>query len=85
VDHDGDLAVQSMLPGLVWQTSTFTPADNCVRLAPLPDGGVAVSDSKFPTGAMLSFTPAEWIAFVRGFDTGEFQPLTDRARKYLTG
>lgn len=45
--------------------------DNCVEVA-FVTGGVAVRDSKNPTGAALIFTPDEWDAFVGGTKDGEF-------------
>jgi hypothetical protein len=44
---------------------------DCVEVADVPDG-VAVRDSKNPTGPVLVFTPTEWAAFVAGVKDGEF-------------
>lgn len=33
---------------------------------------VAVRDSKDPAGPVLTFTPAEWTAFIAGAKDGEF-------------
>ncbi len=61
---------------LQWRKSSFsTTAGNCVELAPLPAGVVAVRDSKDPDGPMLSFTRAEWAAFAAGMAAGEFKTL----------
>jgi hypothetical protein len=35
----------------------------CVEVARSRDGAVRVRDSKDPTGAVLSFSPAAWTAF----------------------
>jgi len=54
---------------LDWRKSPWSGGNggSCVELAPLPDGGVAVRDSKQKgEGPMLTFTRAEWIAFFRG-------------------
>lgn len=48
---------------------------NCVELGALPDGGVAVRDSKDPGGPVLNFTSAEWLAFADGMAGGEFVDL----------
>jgi hypothetical protein len=48
---------------------------NCVELAPLTAGGVAVRDSKDPQGPMLTFTRTEWQAFAAGMAAGEFSDL----------
>jgi hypothetical protein len=45
--------------------------DNCVETAKLPDGGMALRDSKDPD-VVLRFTRDEWIAFVGGVNLGEF-------------
>ncbi|WP_439957724.1 DUF397 domain-containing protein [Micromonospora echinofusca] len=45
--------------------------DNCVEVA-FVTGGIAVRDSKNPTGPALIFTPDEWDAFVGGTKDGEF-------------
>ena len=39
---------------------------NCVEVADLPDGGLAIRDSKNVNGPVLFFTPAEREAFVAG-------------------
>lgn len=45
---------------------------NCVEVAGLAHDRIRVRDSKHPRGAVLSFTPAEWDAFVGGVRNGEF-------------
>ena len=66
---------------LAWRkASASTTNGNCVELAPLPDGGVAVRDSKDPSGPSLRFTAAEWSAFANGLAAGEFAEL-DSARQ----
>ena len=57
-----------------WRKSSFSGAagSNCVEVADLDDGYVAVRDSKDPQGPALVFTPAEWDAFRRGVRAGEF-------------
>jgi hypothetical protein len=45
---------------------------NCVEVASLASGIVAVRDSKDPDGPRLTFTPAEWEAFTAGVRAGEF-------------
>lgn len=56
-----------------WFKSSFsgTGGSACVEVALLGDG-VAVRDSKDPAGPMLRFTPAQWLAFLAGARTGEF-------------
>ena len=58
---------------LNWRTSTFSGQGNtCVEVADLPDGGRALRDSKDPQSPVLTFTGAEWDAFVKGVQAGEF-------------
>jgi uncharacterized protein DUF397 len=49
-----------------WTKSSYSAqSGECVELAPVPDG-VAVRDSKDPSGPVLRFTSDEWRAFVAG-------------------
>lgn len=44
---------------------------NCVEVRD-HDGGVQVRDSKDQGGPVLTFTAAEWVAFLDGAKHGEF-------------
>jgi hypothetical protein len=56
-----------------WVRSSYSgPQGNCVEVARLPDGTVAVRNSRHPDGPALIFTSAEWEAFVSGAADGEF-------------
>jgi predicted secreted Zn-dependent protease len=56
-----------------WRTSSFTSNNGqCVEVAELPDGAVAVRDSKNPQREALRFTEGEWKAFLAGVHAGEF-------------
>lgn len=45
----------------------------CVEVAILDDGVIGVRDSKAQgKGPILTFTPAEWDAFIGGAKDGEF-------------
>src|SRR5215472_97564 len=58
------------LPGAEWQKSSYSnPSGNCVEMARLPAGQVAVRDSKRPGDPVLVFTWAEWSAFVTAIRT----------------
>jgi hypothetical protein len=63
---------------LPWQKARASAANGCVELAPLPDGGVAVRDSKEPAGSVLRFTRHEWLSFADGMSGGEFDHLALR-------
>lgn len=60
-----------------WLTSSFSGQDDddslgCVEVAMLPDGGVALRNSKDRDGQVHVYTAAEWDAFVKGVHAGEF-------------
>ena len=59
-----------------WRKATASESNGCVEVAPLPDGGVAVRDSKNPVGPVLSFSRHEWVSFLLGVRAGEFDELT---------
>ena len=59
-----------------WIKSSFSgpTGGNCVQVAFLSDGEVAVRNSRQPDGPALVFTGAEWDVFLRGARGGEFDP-----------
>jgi hypothetical protein len=66
----------SLLQGVVWQKSVRSNANGtCVELAKLPDGGVAVRNSRFPDGPALIYTRAEIESLILGVKDGEFDHL----------
>jgi len=57
----------------VWVRSSLSFSNgNCVEVAELPGGCVAVRNSRDPQGPVLRFTPHEWDAFIGGARLGEF-------------
>jgi hypothetical protein len=62
------------LPDVVWVKSSHSgpTGGNCVELAHLPQGQVAVRNSRHPGGPALVFTETEWDAFLAGAKQGEF-------------
>ncbi|WP_219418279.1 DUF397 domain-containing protein [Pseudonocardia nigra] len=69
--HNGCPA--TLIPDTLWRKSSFSGnLGNCVEVAALDNGEVALRNSRFPTGPALVFTPAEWSAFVGGVENGEF-------------
>ncbi|ASU81480.1 DUF397 domain-containing protein [Nocardiopsis gilva YIM 90087] len=52
------------------KSSYSSTARDCVEVADLPSGA-AVRDSKNPDKGILSFTAAEWSAFVQSTVRGE--------------
>lgn len=58
----------------MWQKSSESGpnTDACVQARLLADGGIEVGDTKNLAGPTLTFTPAEWNAFIGGVKDGEF-------------
>jgi Domain of unknown function (DUF397) len=62
------------LAGAVWAKSSRSGNNgNCVEVAFLGEGRVALRDSKDPGGPALRFTRGEWAAFVDGVADGELR------------
>ncbi|MFC4015786.1 DUF397 domain-containing protein [Nonomuraea purpurea] len=57
-----------------WRKATASGGNqgNCVEVAPLSGGRVAVRHSKDRSGPALVFTESEWTAFRDGMSKGEF-------------
>ncbi|MGW3954708.1 DUF397 domain-containing protein [Streptomyces sp. NPDC004752] len=59
-----------------WIKSRRSNAEgNCVEVAALTGGYVAVRNSRDPDGPALVYTPAEMAAFLAGAKEGEFDHL----------
>jgi hypothetical protein len=54
------------------KATASNPSGNCVEVAELADGTVAIRHSSAPNGAALIYTPGEWDAFEAGVKAGEF-------------
>jgi hypothetical protein len=57
-----------------WVKSSYSgpTGGNCVEVAFLADGDVAMRNSRDPDGPALIFTRTEWDAFLGGACKGEF-------------
>jgi hypothetical protein len=64
----------SALAGVTWVKSSRSgpTGGNCVEVAFLGDGQIALRNSRHPAGPALIFTGAEWDAFLGGARNGEF-------------
>lgn len=61
------------IDGVRWRKSQRSnAAGNCVEVALLEDGGIAVRNSRFPAGPALVYTAEEKVAFLLGVKDGDF-------------
>ncbi|MFE9621523.1 DUF397 domain-containing protein [Streptomyces sp. NPDC052016] len=68
--------VRASALGARWIKSSHSNAEgNCVEVAVLDGGGVALRNSRDPDGPALVYTPAEVAAFLAGAKGGEFDHL----------
>lgn len=62
--------------GVRWVKSRHSNAEgNCVEVASLAEGGIALRNSRDPDGPALIYTSAEVAAFLAGAKEGEFDHL----------
>jgi len=71
---------KDLLACATWRKSSFsgsgdTGGGNCVEVASLADGAIAVRNSKWPDAGVVLFTPAEMAAWIKGCKAGEFDDL----------
>lgn len=64
------------LTGAAWRKASYSGSvGNCVEVAPLASGEIAMRNSRFPTGPALVYTRAEMAAFLAGAKDGEFDDV----------
>ena len=64
------------LAGVDWRRSKLSGASgNCVEVAPLASGEIAMRNSRFPDGPALIYTKEEMAAFLAGAKDGEFDDV----------
>lgn len=68
-----DDMLASGLPGITWRKSRHSnPSGSCVELAALPNGGIAVRNSRYPRGSVLVCTRTALAAIIEAAKNGEF-------------
>lgn len=55
-----------------WRSAPGADANDRMEVAFLPDGAVALRNPADPNGTVLFYDAAEWDAFKRGAQDGEF-------------
>jgi hypothetical protein len=64
------------LGDVYWTKSQYSnPNGECVELATLPNGEIAMRNSRFPAGPVLVYTRGEITAFLAGAKDGEFDQM----------
>jgi hypothetical protein len=66
----------NLLSGVSWRKSRHSGAvGNCVEVATLETGEIAMRNSRFPAGPALVYTREEISAFIAGAKDGEFDDV----------
>ncbi|MBA0124378.1 DUF397 domain-containing protein [Haloechinothrix sp. YIM 98757] len=64
------------LDNVTWRKSSFSnDQGQCVEVAALNDGRIAVRNSNHPQASTVLFTRAEIAAWIKGCQAGEFDDL----------
>lgn len=71
---EGGSVADSEQAGIVWRKSTASESGNCVEVAFFGES-VLMRHSQEHSERVLTFSLAEWTAFVTGVHLGEFDPL----------
>lgn len=70
------MVLAGQLPPVSWQKSHYSNSQgDCVEMARLPSGEIAVRNSRHPLGPALIYTRAEIQALLQGVKDGDFDNL----------
>jgi Domain of unknown function (DUF397) len=70
------MSAQQLGSQVQWRKSSASnPSGNCVEVAALPGGSIAMRNSRYQAGPALVYTRAEVAAFLAGVKNGEFDDL----------
>jgi hypothetical protein len=76
-DFEDNSISADRLGAVPWRKSSASnPSGDCIEVAALDSGSVAVRNSRDPEGPALVYTRAEIAAFIQGAKDGEFDDLT---------
>ncbi|MFC9856273.1 MULTISPECIES: DUF397 domain-containing protein [unclassified Streptomyces] len=66
------------ITGVTWVKSSLSDGigGNCVEIARLTEGHVALRNSRDTSGPALVYTSGEWNAFLQSAKDGEFDGMT---------
>jgi Domain of unknown function (DUF397) len=73
---------QALVAGVQWRKSSFSGSlgqpgtGNCVEVAPLAGGSIALRNSNHPEAGTVLFSRPEMHAWIQGCKAGEFDDLS---------
>ncbi|MFI1018166.1 DUF397 domain-containing protein [Streptomyces sp. NPDC020965] len=80
MQYDNGVPACDIADAAWFKSSASTATGNCLEAAALPNGYVALRNSRFPAGPALVFSPEEIAAFLSGVKGDEFDRLVGPVR-----
>jgi hypothetical protein len=74
--YGNGVAADSIADAQWVKASASGPVEDCVEVAQLANGDVAMRNSRYPAGPALVYTRSEFAAFLSGARGGEFDGMT---------